>query len=175
MEKDGVLEASSSKTWIWLGLMVLAIAALGGFVVYKARGLRNRNPGNIRPLDSGEWEGQVGIDNGPGGPFVIFSSFFYGLRALARILMNYQAKNGLRTVGQMINRWAPSSENDTSDYVQTVAAALGVSPDDSIDVVNNQAQLLAMMGAIVTQENGVNPFTDERLANSASDARIGIA
>lgn len=156
--------------------MVLLLLGGGAVVAYNARGLRNKNPGNLRPLPNGEkWDGQIGVDNGAGGPFVIFSSFYYGLRALARVLMNYQATYGLQTVREMINRWAPASENDTNQYVDLVAAAMGVDPDQAVAVVDNKPMLFAMMGAIVKEENGLNPFSTATLDAPVNSARLGVA
>lgn len=131
----------------------------GGAVVYnQTRGLRNNNPGNIRPLGgSQKWQGQTGVDNNKGGPFVIFDTPENGIRALARVLKNYQKLHGINTVQGIINRWAPGHENPTDAYVAYVAKAAGVAAGDKINVVEKLPQIVR---AIIRFENGLNPYDD---------------
>ena len=76
---------------------------------------RNKNPLNIRYVNTVKWQGQVG--NGSG--FVAFSSFSWGYRAAVRILRNYRLR-GIKTISQIISTWAPRSENNTVAYIKTV-------------------------------------------------------
>lgn len=116
------------------------------------RGLRNNNPGNIRHGDN--WQG---IAQGNDKSFVTFKSPEYGIRAMAKILLNYERKYGLNTVAGLINRWAPPVENNTTSYVNAVAAKLGVSPNQEIKVNN---YLKPLMKAIIHHENGLQPYSD---------------
>ncbi len=118
----------------------------------KTRGLRNYNPGNIR-LGSA-WKGMRREQTDPA--FVQFVAPVWGLRALVRVLRNYQRKHGLNTIRQIINRWAPPSENDTEAYVDSVAQYVGIDPDQAIDVVQIMPRLVA---AIVKHENGIQPYS----------------
>lgn len=134
----------------WLAL--LALAGGGGAVVYqKIRGLRNNNPGNIRSSKGTTWVGQTGVDS---KGFVVFSSMEYGVRAVAIILRNYVSKYGLQTVAQIINRWAPPSENDTAAYTQFVAGVVGVEPGAPVDWLNDDEAMRLLIRAISRQENG---------------------
>ena len=148
------------ENWIWWALGALLLVGGGGVVVYnQTRGLRNNNPGNIRPLGGSQvWQGQVGTDNAKGGPFVIFDRPENGIRAMARVLKNYQALHGISTVQGIINRWAPGHENPTDAYVAYVAKAAGVGPADKINVAQ---KLPALVRAIIKFENGLNPYSDE--------------
>lgn len=115
------------------------------------RGLRNNNPGNVKALGGGQqWQGQTGVDaNG----FAVFDSMENGQRAMQRNLQSY-GRQGVNTVGSIINRWAPSSDNNpTSAYVQYVASQLGVRPDQPLDL-NNPQTLSALSTAIARFENG---------------------
>src|SRR4051812_2651489 len=89
-----------------------------------SRGFRNRNPGNIDFAPSNKWQGQVGLGDGwlPAGQrrFAAFESHEYGIRALAMLLTTYQDRYGLRTIRQIVSRWAPGNENDTGAYVRFV-------------------------------------------------------
>lgn len=113
------------------------------------RGERNNNPGNIR-ISSTAWQGKV---IGKDTAFETFATAADGIRAMAKLLRNYQVIYGLNTVRRIIGRWAPSSENNTSAYVAAVAAALGVGPDQAIDLAND-AVLAALVRAVIQHENG---------------------
>ena len=83
-----------------------------------ARGIRNRNPGNIRWVDgiTSTYLGCVGSDAAPGAQkdtgFCIFDTDAHGIQALAHLLLIYQDRHGLNTVRGVINRWAPPSVQD---------------------------------------------------------------
>jgi hypothetical protein len=94
------------------------------------KGIRNRNPGNLRFIARSPWNGQIGQD---GTGFGVYSSMALGVRASARQLLKYQSQ-GARTVREIIAKWAPASENHTESYIKTVAAGLGVAADQRIDV-----------------------------------------
>ena len=131
------------------------------------RGLRNCNPGNIRKSTTA-WKGETFEQNDP--DFVTFETPEYGLRAMAVILKNYQRKHGLNTVRQIINRWAPPQDsNDTSAYVDAVAAQLGVEPDDRLNLETGD-DLTDLIAAIVHHENGKNPFTIAQITEAVSTA-----
>lgn len=126
------------------------------------RGERNNNPGNIRKSGS-NWQGKVdGVDPS----FETFADPESGLRALAKLLKNYQVNYGLRTVRAIVSRWAPNTENNTAAYVKSVAERLGVGPDDAINL-NDQATLAALVEAIVIHENGRNIYADAQIDGAA--------
>ena len=127
------------------------------------RGLRNNNPGNI-DRTAERWQGMAADQSGD-KRFVVFSAPVWGLRALAKVLLNYQRKHGLRTPAAIIGRWAPPMENDTGAYVRQVAKALGVGVDDHIDL--QQAIMLErILPAIVQHENGQQPYGDTLIAEA---------
>lgn len=140
--------------------IILAIVVLfgGGYVAATQlpRGYRNKNPGNIRYNAANKWQGQVGKDD---KGFCQFESDFYGLRAMARLLLNYE-KQGARTVADIINKYAPDSENDTSAYVISVSSALNVEPNGLVMVAPRLRELIA---AIVKHENGFNKYSAEEI------------
>ncbi len=117
----------------------------------KPRGIRNHNPGNLRWGHL--WQGLVPEKRRTDKAFCQFVSASYGIRAVARTLITYQDKYGLRTVRQIINRWAPSSENDTQAYIQAVASQIGRSADEQLDM-QSYRNLKAMTEAIIRHENG---------------------
>lgn len=118
------------------------------------RGIRNNNPGNIRHKD--QWMGLTSEQPDPA--FCTFIEPRYGIRALAKTLLNYQRLYGINTVRGIINRWAPPTENDTHSYVHHVAHFMGVDADETIQVKDH---LLPLVSAIILHENGRNPYAEE--------------
>ena len=121
------------------------------------RGIRNFNPANI-DRDGTPWQGMAD-DQSSDPRFIVFKSAPYGIRACARVLITYQDKHGLNTVRKIINRWAPTVENDTEAYIQAVAASIGVAPDSAIDVHEYEV-MKPLVKAIIKHENGVQPYAD---------------
>lgn len=130
------------------------------------RGVRNNNPGNIDFNPRNNWQGQIGLELGVPRPrFARFDTPENGIRALAKLLLNYRGKDGMPGVGgpgidtvrETINRWAPGHENDTAAYIAAVAKALGVEPESVIDVRRPQV-LRALVVEIIKHENGRQPY-----------------
>ncbi len=130
------------------------------------RGVRNNNPGNIDYNPRNDWQGQLGLEVGVAKPrFARFDSPENGIRALGKLLLAYRGKNGMPNVGgpgidtvrETISRWAPGSENDTEAYIGAVAKALGVQPNQPIDV-RQPATLRGLVLAIIGHENGGVPY-----------------
>jgi hypothetical protein len=84
------------------------------------RGVRNNNPFNIRMSNRNNWLGKVRHSHNTDGTFEQFVSMKYGLRAGIRLLKNYYFKHDIVKLEDYINRFAPSSENVTSNYIDYV-------------------------------------------------------
>ncbi|WP_219063860.1 structural protein P5 [Pseudomonas sp. UMAB-08] len=131
-----------------------------------ARGLRNNNPGNIDYNPRNDWQGQLPPDPAIEKRFARFDSPENGIRALAKLLINYRGKDGMPGIGlkgidtvrETINRWAPSVENDTEAYIKAVSVAAGVLPNEQIDIRDRRI-LLGVVTAIIKHENGSMPYT----------------
>ncbi|EMF2234062.1 structural protein [Salmonella enterica] len=119
------------------------------------RGIRNNNPGNIRQGD--DWKGLVAKSQRTDKTFCQFTTPEYGIRAMIIILRNYQRRHGLNTVTGIINRWAPASENNTQAYINSVAQATGVTPDQRIDTTDSRF-MVKLLQAIIRHENGIQPY-----------------
>src|SRR5882672_7528103 len=94
------------EPWVLALVGGLVLLGGGGIAVYTmTRGLRDNNPGNIE-YDGTAWEG---LANPPSeGGYCVFTNVVYGIRAMARILSNYVALDGVAsTVSDLIARWAP--------------------------------------------------------------------
>lgn len=133
------------------------------------RGERNHNPGNI-DRNATKWQGMA--EDQSGDPrFVVFKDDVSGIRALAKVLLSYQRKHGLKTVRQIINRWAPPVENDTGAYVNHVAKLLNVGPDDAVDV--SQPEILEpLVVAIIKHENGRCIYDDATIVAAIDQALV---
>ena len=131
----------------------------------------NMNPLNIRFDRKTNWFGSRLKDR---KGFVQFAAFSYGYRAAVMILRSY-AKRGLKTVPQIIETWAPRSENDTEAYIKTVLFNLSerqsepftVTADTEIDLKNRELVLqllLSMtkveMGANAAQVHSLRPYAE---------------
>ena len=115
-----------------------------------SRGLRNCNPGNIR-RSRVRYKGEVLPSHDK--EFKQFCSMAYGYRAMFVLLDSYRSKYGLCTIRQMLNRYAPPSENFTEGYIRFVASRTGIAPDE---IVNTRAarDMVPIVAAMSEIENG---------------------
>lgn len=116
-----------------------------------SRGLANCNPGNIR-RSSSRYRGEVRPSRDP--DFKEFESIEWGYRAIFVTLNTYRRKYGLRTIREMISRWAPPVENHTEAYIRAVTARTGFSADEVLDTRSRQ-QMVPLIAAMSEVENGV--------------------
>ncbi len=124
------------------------------------RGERNNNPGNIVKTDI-NWQGEVpGFD----ARFESFNTPEQGIRALSKLLKNY-GKQGFNTIEKIIAKYAPSNENDTNAYIQSVAKYVGINPNLPLDTSNEQINF-SLTKAIIRHENGRVIYDDATILNS---------
>ena len=121
------------------------------------RGIRNKNPGNIK-LGT-EWDGLASEQSDP--VFCIFDEAVMGIRALMKILLTYRFTHKRTSVDDIISRWAPPSENDTSAYIDFVCKEINVKPMDKLD--KSIEHYLPLVKSIIRMENGKQPYDDELL------------
>ena len=117
-----------------------------------SRGLRNCNPGNIRRSATRyRGERQPSRDS----EFKEFESVAYGYRAMFVLLDTYSRRYGLCTIRQMLNRYAPPSENFTEGYIRFVSEKTGIAPDE---IVNSRAarDMVPIVAAMSQIENGTS-------------------
>lgn len=140
----------------------------------QTRGIRNNNPGNIEK--GAPWQGlmppdQMSAVQKAEPRFAVFSEPKWGIRAIARLMLTYQARYGLRTVAGMIGRYAPEHENPTDSYVKAVADAIGILPDEAFDF-GDYRSARPMIEAIIHYENGRQPYDSATI--DAGLMRAGI-
>ena len=82
-----------------------------------SRGIRNCNPGNIR-RSRVRYRGEKHPSQDP--DFKQFESMAMGYRAMFILLDTYRVRYGLRSIREMISRYAPPTENHTALYIEAV-------------------------------------------------------
>ncbi len=127
----------------------------GGYMAIP-RGIRNKNPGNIRHGDN--WEGMKA--NQSDDAFVQFTDAKYGIRAMVKVLRSYRNR-GIVTLERIISVWAPTNENNTEAYIKSVMKATGW--QRSHVVVEMEGDYLTLIPAIIKHENGINPYSTDTL------------
>ena len=120
------------------------------------RGIRNNNPLNIRRVAGTRWKGQRTEQTDR--EFVQFSSVEYGIRAAFCILDTYRRKYQATCVEDIITRWAPPSENATSEYIRTVCRLTGFGGKERLE----ESQLPALVCAMAFVECGA-PISKETI------------
>lgn len=121
-----------------------------------SRGYRNFNPGNIR-RSSIRYKGEKESTD---AQFKQFESMAWGYRAIFVVLDTYRVKYGLNTLQEMINRYAPPSENNTTEYVNFVSRRSKVADISRVDTLNDR-QMVPIVTAIAAMENGSEPDADD--------------
>ena len=127
-----------------------------------SRGIRNNNPGNIDYNPANKWQGQLPRDESIEPRFCRFDTPENGIRALGKLLQTYQRKYGLKTVKAIINRWAPSIENNTDAYIKSVETYTKTERGAEIDLRRHDI-LKGMVKAIIRHENANYEYHDSVL------------
>jgi hypothetical protein len=150
------------------------------------RGVRNNNPGNIDRNPANKWQGRAERSamtqaQHEESRFEVFASPAWGIRAMAVLLIHYfDGTPSCDTVRAIINRWAPSAENNTTAYVGAVANAMSVAPDDRL-YLHQFSHLQPLVQAIIAHENAGYRYPPEiveeglRLAGVVKPASALIA
>ena len=115
-----------------------------------ARGIRNNNPLNIRRSDQ-KWFGQRDFQTDR--EFVEFKTMQYGFRAAFICLRTYINKYHIDSVGRIIHRWAPSTENNTDAYVKQVCRLTKFEPSHPISF-ENRHDICSLVLAMAIVETG---------------------
>ena len=85
----------------------------------------------------------------------------WGYRAIFVLLLHtYRVRHGLRSIREMISRWAPPSENRTEAYIRAVSADTGIGPDEALETLD-PATMVPVAAAISRVENGTAADPDE--------------
>ena len=107
-----------------------------------ARNWRNNNPGNLNYGDFAKKHKAIGTD----GRFAVFPTYEDGRKAKESLLFEGSGYKNL-DIARAITRYAPPSENNTTNYINTVSKAAGVpasTPLASLNSTQRQSMLSAM-------------------------------
>ena len=115
-----------------------------------SRGIRNCNPGNIRHSKVC-YDGEVVPSRDD--EFKEFESMSYGYRAMFVLLDSYRRRYGLDTIRQMLNRYAPATENFTESYIRYVVRRTGIRADEALDTLSAR-DMIPIVAAMSEIENG---------------------
>ena len=113
------------------------------------RGFRNNNPLNIRIGNT--WVGEV--VNPTDTQFEQFTSMVYGLRAGFVLIRRYMERYHLRTIREIVYRWAPPTENYTGWYIDKVCNITGMEAD-TIMSFDDKSTMCKLVYAMVQVECG---------------------
>lgn len=121
--------------------------------------------------------GQVGVDQAKGGPFSIFGDMdgqeadHWGIRACAHNFQSYQKYDGCDTIGKIIARHAPPSDNnDTQAYVNFVCGKLGVDPATTVFLKEDPDLTMKLLKVVFMEEDSRDPYPDEFIAAAVAAA-----
>ena len=76
------------------------------------------------------------------------------------LLNTYRCRYGLRSIRQMIERYAPPTENFTDGYIRFIAQRTGIDPDAAIDT-QSARDMIPIVMAMSEIENGVLAIIDD--------------
>lgn len=137
----------------------------------KVRSFRNNNFGNLNYV--GQEGASLEAKNGKGeARFAKFNTPEEGFRALANQLTSYSEGTSkaagyqkLNTVQDIIKLYAPESENNTSQYVDSLSKKLGVRGDEQLNLKDPKV-MTQMMRGIATIEGGNPQVTNDFMMNA---------
>lgn len=147
--------------WILIGVGIIATATTG-VLLSVPRGIRNKNPGNLR-LTTIPWQGKVPNSQNTDGEFEQFTEMKWGVRALIKDLIS-DIQSGVNTLRSLITEYAPGHENDTDAYVQYMIDQTGFTEWQTIKT--DKSYLYKLTKAIAKFETGQDVIT-ENLFNEA--------
>lgn len=103
---------------------------------------RNNNPGNMRMSAFSKAQGAIG----EAGGFAVFPSQEAGEKAREKLLFEAGAYKD-KTIAEAMMRYAPPSENDTQDYINSLVKATGASANTPLADLSpgQRQQMLAAM------------------------------
>lgn len=137
----------------------------------KVRSFRNNNFGNLNFVDQ---EG-ASLESTPGSGKARFAKFNTpeeGFRALANQLTSYSEGTSkaagykkLNSIEDIIKLYAPSSENNTSQYVDSLSKKMGVKPGEQLNL-KDPKMMTQLMRGIATIEGGNPQVTNDWIEKS---------
>jgi hypothetical protein len=124
--------------------------ATGGVDNTPVLSVRNNNPGNLRYSENLTRPGYVleGATKGDAG-FAKFNTIEEGIEAMKKQLRLDLVKRGM-TLEDFLNKYAPPKENRTDIYINNIAKALDIDPDDKV----SSEKIDDLVASMIIQEGG---------------------
>lgn len=115
-------------------------------------GLRNNNYLNLKNNPSNPWLDANGASSRTDGRgHAIFTNPAYGVRAGIKLLKTYFIEHGLKTILQIISRWAPPTDtigskpgnapNDPGEYSRFVSGQMGAGVNERLELFDSEGKL----------------------------------
>lgn len=123
------------------------------------------NPLNIRYNPLNNWIGQRKHTKG----FSNFDTIEHGVRAACKLIfISYRVMYGACDIMSIINRYAPSSENPTKEYISFLSSHLGISEFTPL-IKDNYADMIYYM---IWFEQGTFKFVELRNALASENKNL---
>lgn len=131
-------------------------------------GQQANNPGNVM-ADNGLPPGAIGYIPASGGTRKVaaYPDLPTGIAANAANLAAYQTQHGINTVRGAVTRWVNDPNANLDSYIGDVSKALGVGPDDKIDLTDPTVQQKFIL-AQQPHETGKAWFTPNDVAQGVA-------
>jgi len=123
----------------------------------------HKNPLNLK---------HAGANAGTRADFRVFDTYAQGFGAAWKQLQLYQNRDGLTTPRQMMNKWAPPSENDLNRYGKTLQS-MGIDLDKPLDINDPKNAARLMKGMALAESPVGKRFSEsdiERMLTTGQDA-----
>jgi hypothetical protein len=130
----------------WVLVAALVIVGSAGVGIMLTRGIRNKNPGNLRFSTAINWVGQTGFDD---EGYAVFDSMENGVRAMVKDLRSKIAR-GVNTISKILYVYAPVTENPTSAYIAAVSHGSGIDANAEL----NDGDIPQLVPEMIKFENG---------------------
>ncbi len=126
---------------------------LNAAIIGSDREFRRSNPLNLRSVKGNNWRGIIADDNG----YCVFDNPLNGFRAAGIVLFRYWRDHGLKTIPEIVARFAPGADgNNEGTYVTNLCNWLDSTPEEELDL-SSPRNLAALMAAMCRQEQGRRP------------------
>jgi murein DD-endopeptidase MepM/ murein hydrolase activator NlpD len=136
----------------------------------ESTGARNNNYLNVKNTTPPWLDANGKEAKSDGRKHAVFTDPAYGVRAGIRLLRTYYFKHNLKTIAEILSRWAPSGDtigslpgapkNSPLEYSTFVAGRMGISFNQKLDIFNedksigNISRLRGLFAAMAEFENG---------------------
>lgn len=134
------------------------------------RGLRNNNIGNIKINNNNAWLGKIPINQNTDGVFEQFTAKEYGSRAMLMLLKKYYDVDGLKSIYDIIKKYAPNSTQPGKQYIPFVTNKMNEISTGFLD----RKKLIEMAVHMAHFENGQPATSLQELRAVSKKFNIGL-